>query len=52
VPAPVLPAGPGSWTGPPRQFGQALVLDGDQPPGDIGVQNHAFMVRVAAVRQQ
>jgi hypothetical protein len=52
VPSGVFPDGPGSWTGPPGQLGQTFVLDGDEPSGNVGMQNHAFMFRAAAVRQQ
>jgi hypothetical protein len=48
----VAPDGPGSWAGFPSQLGQAFVLESDEPSGDVGVQNHAFMVRAAAVRRQ
>jgi hypothetical protein len=46
----VPPDGPRSWAG--GQLGQAFVLGEDHPPGDVGVQDHAFMVRVGRARQQ
>jgi hypothetical protein len=51
-PVPVPLDGPGSWAGFPSQLGQAFVLGSDEPSGDVGVQNHAVMVRAAAVRRQ
>jgi hypothetical protein len=52
--APLVPPPdrPGSWAGPPGQLGQAFVLGSDDPPGDIGVQDHAFMVRAGPAGQQ
>jgi hypothetical protein len=38
--------------GPPGQFGQAFLLGDHEPPGDVGVQNHAFMVGAGAGAQQ
>jgi hypothetical protein len=52
VPPLVAPDGPRSRAGPPGQFGQAFVLGEDHPPGDLGVQDHAFMVRAGPAREQ
>jgi hypothetical protein len=51
-PALAATGGSGSWADPPGQFGLAFLLDGDDPAGDLGVQNHAFMVRLRpSIRQ-
>jgi hypothetical protein len=48
----VPPDDPGSRAGLPGQFGHSFVLGEDDPPGDVGVQDHAFMVRLTPARRQ
>ena len=47
-----VPDGPGSGAGPPGEFGHAFLIGDNKPPGDFGVQNHAFMVGAGAAAQQ
>jgi hypothetical protein len=37
---------------PPGELGQAFLLGDDDPPGDVGVENHAHIVRPPSGRQQ
>jgi hypothetical protein len=52
TPAAGRPADPGSRAGLPDQFRLAFLFDGDDPPGDFGMQNHAFIVGPGPPRQQ